>query len=300
MKILIDKYPKGSLPYQQTDGRYINQTLYENLKILAKNITKDVTYLGICSSSTLEVGSGKSTMMTQIGEAYTELVNQYHGLNLEFDMNNVVFRPKDLIERSFNLPKYSFILLDEWEDTHYWSELGMTLRQFFRKCRQLNLFMIIIIPNFFQLGINYAVSRSLFFIDVRFEGEFDRGYFKFYNFDAKKNLYINGKRNQNYNCVAPQFQGRFTNGYGVNEEEYKQAKYKDMIESEDRVKEDRENKLRSQLTSICTLLKKEYNLGGIKQEALLKKYNIDISSTTIKKLIKENLENEDSGVRHIL
>lgn len=300
MKVLLDKYPKGSLPHQQTAGRYIDETLYENIKLLAKNIVKDMTYLGICSSSTLEVGSGKSTLMTQIGEIYTELVNQYHGTNLTFDMNNVVFRPKDLIERSFTLPKYSFVLLDEWEDTHYWSELGMTLRQFFRKCRQLNLFMIVIIPNFFQMGINYAVSRSLFFIDVKFEGEFDRGYFRFYNYDSKHNLYIHGKRDQNYHCVAPQFQGRFTNGYGVNEQEYKSAKYKDMVESEDRVKEEKENKLREQLKNVCTLLKNEYGLGGTKQEEVLKKYNIAISSTSIKKFIKENLENEESEIGHIL
>ena len=51
MKVLLDKYPKGSLPHQQTAGRYIDETLYENIKLLAKNIVKDMTYLGICSSS---------------------------------------------------------------------------------------------------------------------------------------------------------------------------------------------------------------------------------------------------------
>ena len=235
MKILQDKYPMGTLQGQRTAGRYIDETLYENLKILAKNITKDLTYLGICSSSTLEVGAGKSTFMTQIGEAYLDLVNQYHGTKLSLDMTNVVFRPKDLIDRAFKIPKYSFLLLDEWEDAHYWSELGVTLRQFFRKCRQLNLFIIIVIPNFFQLGINYAVSRSLFFIDVRFEGEFDRGYFRFYNYETKKYLYLQGKKNQDYNVVQANITGRFVNGYAVNESEYRDAKYKDMVDSEDRV-----------------------------------------------------------------
>jgi hypothetical protein len=300
MKILQKKYPMNSFAYQQTAGRYIDETLYENLKILAKNIVKDITYLGVCSSSTLEVGSGKSTLMTQIGEAYTDLVNQYHGLNLKFDMNNVVFKPKDLIDKAFKLPKYSFILLDEWEDAHYWSELGVTLRQFFRKCRQLNLFIIIIIPNFFQLGINYAVSRSLFFIDVKFEGEFDRGYFKFYNYDTKKNLYIHGKRDQNYNVTGPQFSGRFTNGYGVDEDEYRKAKYKDMIESEENVKVQTEEKERKQLSIICTILKKEFNLSSRKQQELLDKYNLHIDRHKICELIKENPENSDFGDGHIL
>jgi hypothetical protein len=193
---------------------------------------KDITYLGICSSSTLEVGSGKSTLMTQIGEAYTDLVNEYHGLNLKFDMNNVVFKPKDLIGKAFKLPKYSFILLDEWEDAHYWSKMGMTLRQFFRKCRQLNLFMMCIIPNFFQMPANYAIGRSVFFIDVRFEGKFERGYFRFFSFKKKKDLYNYGKKNQDYECVKPDFIGRFTKGYCVDEDAYRNAKYKDMVDAE--------------------------------------------------------------------
>lgn len=236
MKILENKYPKGSLPNQKTDGRYVDETLYENLKIAAKNIVKDMTFLGVCATSKLDVGSGKSTLMQQIAEAYSDLVNQYHGTKLEVTMKNIVFRPQELIKRAFELPKYSCIILDEWEETHYWSELAMALRQFFRKCRQLNLFIIIIIPNFFQLPMSYALSRSLFFIDVKFEGEFERGYFSFYNFKKKKDLYILGKKTQNYYVVKPDFSGRFVEGYVVPREEYEKAKRQDMIDSEERVR----------------------------------------------------------------
>jgi hypothetical protein len=300
MKVLEWKYPVGSNPKQQTAGRFVDPALYENLKIAAKNITKDLTYLGICSSSTLEVGSGKSTFMTQIGEIYTDLVNEYHGTKLTFDMNNVVFRPKELIERAFKLPRYSFLLLDEWEDAHYWSELGVTLRQFFRKCRQLNLFIVIIIPNFFQLGINYAVSRSLFFIDVRFEGEFERGYYRFYNYNSKKNLYLYGKKNQDYNVTKPDIQGRFTGGYGVNEAEYRDAKYKDMIDSEERVHDKKEAKELKKLITMCTILKKEYGLGGDNQSELFKSYGYEISPTRIKELLRENRDLSKSPPQTIL
>ena len=98
MKYCIKKYPKGSFPNQQTDGRYIDRTLYENLKVIAKTIVRDQTFLGVCASSTLEVGTGKSVFMQQIGECYTELVNDLHGLNISFTEKNIVFRPKDLIE----------------------------------------------------------------------------------------------------------------------------------------------------------------------------------------------------------
>ena len=101
MKILEDRYPMGSLPGQKTPGRYIDGILKNNIDLLAKNIIKDITYLGIISSSTLEVGTGKSVFVQQLAEAYLDAVNKYHGFNLKLTMNNIVFRPQDIIERSF-------------------------------------------------------------------------------------------------------------------------------------------------------------------------------------------------------
>jgi len=232
MKILEEKYPKGTLKGQKTDGRYVDETLYENIKFLSKAILKDMTFLTVVFSSTLEVGAGKSVFASQLGEVWTHLMKQLHGIEVPFDIKHCVFRPKDLIKRSFEVPKYSYIWLDEWEDSHYWSELGMTLRQFFRKCRQLNLFLVLIIPNFFQLPINYAISRSVCAIDVYFEDGFERGYFKFYNFDRKKDLYLNGKKTQNYMVTRPNFSGRFLDGYAVDEKEYRRVKLRDLAEAE--------------------------------------------------------------------
>jgi len=228
MKILEEKYPIGSFKGQKSDGRYIDMNFYENLKILANRIVDDMTFMMVCFSSTLEVGTGKSVLMTQVGEAWTDIINSMHGLNLTFTKKNIVWRPKDLIKRSFEVPKYSCLLVDEWEDAHYWSELGMTLRQFFRKCRQLNLFIIIIIPNFFQLPAPYAIGRSIFAIDVKFQGDFRRGFYDFYDFEKKRDLYIRGKKTQNYRITKPSFNGRFFDGYGIPRDEYIKAKTADM------------------------------------------------------------------------
>lgn len=233
MKILEDKYPLGSIPGQRTPGRYIDETLKKNIDILARNITKDMTYLGIISSSTLEVGTGKSVFAQQFCEAYLTSLNKAHNFKLNLTMNNIVFRPKEIIKRSFEVPRFSVVICDEWEDANYWSELGITLRQFFRKCRQLNLLILIIIPNFFQLPMSYAISRSVFFIDVRFSGEFDRGYFSFYNFAKKKSLYVRGKKQQNYGVVQPNFIGRFGDGYVVDEQEYRNEKINDLMAQEE-------------------------------------------------------------------
>jgi len=233
VKYCLEKYPKGSWKRQQSDGRFMDGWLYKNLELLATKISKDMTFMGVIYSSTLEVGTGKSVLATQIGEAWTEIINKMYKKEIKYDVNNIVWRPKQLIERAFQIPKYSYILLDEWEDSSYWSELGMTLRQFFRKCRQLNLFIMCIIPNWFQLPLSYAVSRSIFAIDVRFNDKLDRGFFAFYNFPAKRALYVIGKRTHNYWAAKPTFMGKFPDGYGVNEKKYRKMKYEDMLKYEE-------------------------------------------------------------------
>ena len=269
VKYCIEKYPMGSFKKQKSPGRFMNDTYYENIKIIAKNIMKDISPIGILSSSTFEVGAGKSVFAQQTAEAYTELVNKYYGLNLEVTKKNIVFRAKDLIERAFKVPKYSCLILDEWEDAHYWSELGVSLRKFFRKCRQLNLFLLLIIPNLFQLPIGYAISRSLFFVDVRFVGEFERGYFSFYNFNKKKELYLKGKKTMNYNVVRPNFTGRFPDGYAFPREEYLHMKYLDMLKYDNE-----EKKVTKKDILIETFRKLHENLGEITTKRLAEGFGI--------------------------
>jgi hypothetical protein len=254
MKILEVKYPLGSLKNQKAPGRYIDAFLYANLKVMAEKITSDMTFLGVIFSSTLEVGTGKSVLATQIGEAWELLIKEIHGIDLHYGLDNIVWRPKELIDRAFKVPKYSYLLLDEWEDAHYWSELGMTFRQFFRKCRQLNLFIMVIIPNWFQLPINYAISRSIFAIDVKFGDNFERGFFDFYGFDAKKNLYVKGKKFNDYKVTKPDFDGKFYDGYGVNEDEYRKKKREDMEKWDD----DEQKPKVSQYALACGVVKQVY------------------------------------------
>jgi hypothetical protein len=105
----------------------------------------------------------------------------------------------------------------------------MTLRKFFRKCRQLNLFMLVIIPNFFQLPLGYAISRSIFAIDIKFDDDLERGGYDFYGFKAKKKLFIRGRKYHDYNVQIPDFSGEFFDGYGVPEKAYRDAKRLDML-----------------------------------------------------------------------
>ena len=277
----------GSFKGQKSPGRYIDGTYYQNLDVLARKIADDMTFLIVFFSSTLEVGTGKSTFAQHTAEAITEMVNKHHGHTmdkpLELTARNIVFRPKDLIKRSFELPKYSTIILDEWEDAHYWSELGMTLREFFRKCRQLNLFIIIIIPNYFQLTPSYALNRSVFAVDVKFAGDFERGFFDFYNFRGKKELYLKGKRTQNYGVQRPNFSGRFVMGYSVGEKQYRDAKYRDMKRSEE---EGAKPKISPRVISMELCRKMRKNMPHMTQQELAQAFSV--SDRTIRTWLSED------------
>lgn len=232
-KVCLNEFPMGSYPGQKTPGMFINDGVKHSIDILARNIQKDMQFVGLYSGDGT-VRNGKSTCAQQHGYYYSKRVSQLTGKDIPFTMNNIVFRGEDLIEKAFKVPKYSCIILDEGDDltTHYFSKLSMVLKKFFRKCGQLNLFIILILPDFFELPANYALIRSNYLINVHFLDEFTRGYFKFYGPKSKKNLYLYGKKWKDYDATAPDFPGKFIHLYTVDEEEYREAKLKDMMLSE--------------------------------------------------------------------
>ncbi|GIW67809.1 MAG: hypothetical protein KatS3mg096_704 [Candidatus Parcubacteria bacterium] len=269
--------------------RYIDDALFENLKVMAKKIVNDMTFLGIVFSSTLEVRTGKSTFASQIGECYTSLMKELHGIELPWGINNLVFRPVDLIYRSLEMPQYSCIICDEWENPKYWTELYDSLSQFFQKHGIKNQFVLILTPNFFKLPDTIAINRSVFAVDIRFGDDFERGFFKFYGFQKKKMLYLLGKKKQDYNAVKEDFRGRFVKGYGgLNTEEYIKKKIEDL----ERFKGDRFKKLRyvDKYGTPPELIRKLY-LSLLKNKGITQKEIADVlgvEQTTISEWVLGN------------
>ena len=105
------------------------------------------------------------------------------------------------------------------------TELNRRFLGVLAECRQKNLFLFIVCPNFFDLDKNVALwrSRGLFYI---YHEQMTRGFFKFYSYEKKKRLWIDGKRYYNYNVVKPNFFGRFTKYMVVDEKEYRIRKLK--------------------------------------------------------------------------
>jgi hypothetical protein len=95
--------------------------------------------------------------------------------------------------------------------------------------RQKNLHLIIIAPNPFELERYLVLWRARYLINVYVGRGWQRGYFGFYNYDRKRDLYMKGKKTFDMNCVPPNFRGRFTNSYLVDEGEYRDRKLKAMV-----------------------------------------------------------------------
>lgn len=273
MKFAEELYPKGTFKGQETDGAYINENLAKNLDVLAKKVSDDMTFLGLISGHDM-VGDGKTTLLTQVGTYLTWKINQLQGTNNTFTDKNLVFGGTDLEKVSLELPRYSVIGMDEGDDvtTHGMKEFAQKLKRYFRKCRQLNQIIIIILPSFFEFPKFYALNRSHFLIDVFFQGEYERGYFKFYGPLAKKMLYLKGKKEWNYDAWHSDFNGRFFSSYcffpdleGCTKR-YKRKKYEDMVnDNQEELKLSPEKIKKQVMVDLITKLYQNYPKFNIKQ-----------------------------------
>lgn len=229
-------FPKGSFPYQKKDGFYMEALLKQQLDYYIKNVGKDWDFVIIISGEG-EVRVGKSVLAQQIGMYWTSEVRRIYGANIPFSVkDNLVFDGARLIERGNTLGKnykMSCLIFDEagadLEGTKVMRQTTQAVKDFMRECGQYNMLTILVLPDYFDLPKGIALSRSNCLLNVYWnadeEGNFKRGYFKFFSKPSKKWLYLNGKRNLDYSASSYDFAGVFSGVYPLPEEEYRHMKY---------------------------------------------------------------------------
>lgn len=305
VKVCTEKYPKGYSKYQQSDGFPMNPILKEQLDIYLKNIKNDWDFTIIISGEG-EVRVGKSVLAMQIAAYWTDQIEKLYGKKVPFNLkDNYVFKGMDLIRKGNTLGvnhPYSALIFDEagadLEGVKTMRKSTQAVRDFFRECGQYNLLNILVLPEFFDLPKGIALSRSSCMINVYWLGDnkgmMNRGYFKFYSRPNKKNLYLRGKRDLNYNAWKQDFYGTFNNFYPLNEEEYRKLKQEALKE--------RKNITLSEMRNVEWLraaLLYMYNNGLSYREIaneINKKSKIKISHMTvgnrISKVVKEDETDE--------
>jgi len=233
-------------------GYYMDEFLGMNLMGIPHYLDKAWDVVGIISGHG-KVRIGKSTMALQVAHFLAWLVaggrmerdnitkkwtvGRKPNKQVHFDLKeNVVFSPEDLMKAARDLhSKYGrnqVIVYDEGraglDSSAAMTAINRAMQDFFQECGMFGHIIIIVLPNFFKLHEDYAVSRSLFLIDVYADKKLRRGFFNFYNEVQKEWLYAMGKKKigstLKYSDSRVSFNGRFTQFLPFDKDEYEEAK----------------------------------------------------------------------------
>lgn len=273
---------------------YISNHLKNTLDSYCHNLKKDWDFV-ILVSGCGQVRVGKSVLAQQVAYYVAQK------MNTPFDVSNMCFSSKELIEKAHKSPINSVLVYDEARNA---LDAKKTMRattqellDFFAECGQYNNVIILVLPDFFELNKGLALTRSRVLLDVytknkkKFSNdgstvvEFQRGYFRYFDFDKKRLLYLKGKERKNdYFCVKPLFHDRFNNIYTVDEKAYRHKKA-ETIKRE--VKDRKIDKFKMAMTAYSNLCKKKGGFTFVEQSKLLKEYGFGISSNRIADYARE-------------
>ena len=198
---------------------FIDPILMEQLdKVKDRVLHKDHDWFCIIDG---EEGSGKSVLAMQI--------MKYRDPDATLD--NIVFTA-DNFKRIIKDPKTkkgSCIILDEAfssaNSRASLTEVNRSMIAVATEMRQKNLFIIFVLPTFFDLDRAFALWRAKVLIHVYFKKDFTRGQYVIFPKNIKKELYLTGKKKYSYAFPhSPYPPCRFPNRYVVDETEYRLKK----------------------------------------------------------------------------
>lgn len=219
---------------------YLDGFLKSNMD-LARDVVKKDWDMVFCVDG-LE-GSGKSVLAQQCA----------FYLDPSLDISRITFNPTEFREAIERADKYQAVIYDEayggLASRQSMSLVNKALVSMMAQIRQKNLFVFIVMPCFFELDKYVAVWRSRALIHVYLQDNFKRGFFSFFNAGKKKELYMKGKKFYEYK-VRPNFRGRFTKGYSVDEEAYRQKKL-DALNNPDVEYEESYRLQRDSMIRVC-------------------------------------------------
>ena len=169
------------------------------------------------------VGVGKSVLAMQ---------HAYY-FDPTFNLSRVCFTAEEFKNAVNKAEKYQAVLYDEaytgMSSRDTMKSVNKQLEKRITEIRQKNLYLFIVMPTFFDLAKQMAIWRARYLIHV-YTTKRKRGFFRFYNEEKKKLLYILGQKYYSYNKPKPNFSGRFTNHYVVSELKYRNKKFKSLSE----------------------------------------------------------------------
>ncbi len=254
---------------------YIDGYLYENLNRAREVIKKDWDMI-FCVDG--YEGSGKSVLAQQMAAMVDEA----------FDIKRICFTPSQFKKAIYSANKFQAIIYDEGysglSSRATMSMINRTLVSMLTEIRERNLFVFVVMPCFFDFDKYVALWRSRALIHIYTGDNFQRGYFAFYNADRKKDLYIKGKKFYSYAFPKPNFIGRFTNFYTVDQSAYRALK---RAAGSERAKKEEEAAARREIENQMFMMLQNEKIN-ITHEVKMK--ILDMSPATYYRKLKQNEE----------
>lgn len=256
--------------------------LGELQKIRKRVLTKDRDYVAVYDG---EEGVGKSVLAMQHAKI----------LDPSFSLDDVVFNADQFIRRIKDpiTVKGKCILLDETFNSassrSSLSEVNKSMISLATEMRQKNLFVLMVLPSFFDLDRYFALWRCRALFHVYFTPDEERHYITF-DKDSKKLLYLTGKKTYSYTYPkAPFPPAKFFNTYVVDEEAYRRKK---MDAFQTRKVSYRATKWLDQRNALIRHLYKNYAVTYNDINNILLKAKVDgLDLSVIGKMMDEGDEN---------
>jgi len=205
---------------------YLDANIKKNLDVVQNSVLHyDFDYIGVVSGI---CGVGKSTLAQQICKYLDPTFNTKERVCFTGLGEN------GLIQRTSSALKGQAFMLDEsFESLN--TKVGMSAEfvrivNHLQLIRQRGLFIILCLPNFFDLSKGIAIFRSSHLFVVYTKDSYKRGYFAAYGRNEKKLLYVLGQKFMNYHATKPNFRGRFVKKWVVDRKLYDKLKSEHLIE----------------------------------------------------------------------
>lgn len=193
---------------------YMEGVLQTNLDLIKKASTLDWDFIFIVDG--IE-GAGKSVFAQQLA----------FYLDPTLKIERICFSPKEFKEACLSANKYEAVIFDEaitgGNIREAMADVNIALMNMLGQIRQKNLYIIIVLPSFFDLDRYIALWRSRALFHIYAKAYNDRGYFWCYK-DRKNYLWISNRKYFYYDPKLKDFNGRFSNKYVVDETEYRKKK----------------------------------------------------------------------------
>lgn len=140
-------------------------------------------------------------------------------------LDRCVFTPQQFIEAVDKAQPKQAIVYDEAQDVMESTAKDKTaqeIKSLMTRIRKKQLFIIIVAPDFWRINKYLFIHRARAFLRIYSRG-LDRGFFEYYNREKKHELKIKGQRYEQL-VVKPNFRGRFTHWFPLDQEEYEAKK----------------------------------------------------------------------------